>query len=62
MDLNTKQRIESFAWDATVGTGNDDETVNYGILTRRLGREPTFDECKVFRSAWLRSLQEMAQP
>lgn len=61
-ERKTRKAIESYAWDATVGAGNDSETVEFEALEERLGRKPTEDERQTFKEAWRECLQEMAQP
>lgn len=58
----TREQVESFAWDATVGAGNDSEIVDFRALKARLGRDPSPEEMGWFDAAWRRSVQEMAQP
>ena len=62
MDKKTKDEVEAIAWDATVGAGNDSGAVSYGKLRDRLGRDPTFEECKLFRAMWHRCVNYMASP
>ena len=62
MNKATKQLIESLAWDATVGSGDDSERVWYVPLENSLDHEPSDEERRVFASAWARCVQEMAQP
>ena len=64
MNPDTKRQIENFAWDCTVGQGNDgdmdQDVVNaLGVL---LGHAPTNDELLTLQRAWNRCQQEMAQP
>jgi len=54
--------IASWAWDATVGAGNDSEIVDFRVLKRHLKRDPTPAEMQTFDEAWRRCIQEMAQP
>lgn len=62
MDTNTRKNIESIAWDCTIGAGDDSEKVDFKVLKERLGHEPTVEERVIFKTAWVRCLQEMAQP
>lgn len=62
VDRATKAKIETIAWDCTVGAGNDSEKHNLKRLEERLGRVPTQEEQNVFKNAWARCLQGMAQP
>lgn len=57
-----REAVESYAWDATVGAGNDSEVVDFRALKRRLGCDPTEDEMHWFKQGWERGLQAMAQP
>lgn len=71
MDRATKTKIESFAWDITIGNGRAEE-INEGpgepqtddleALDRLLGRKATGEEQGVFIDAFHRCLQEAAQP
>ena len=54
--------IFTIAFDATTGTGNDSEIVDFRVLKTRLGRVPTEDEMKTFDKLWRQNLQDMAQP
>jgi len=68
MDITQEQKalVESYAWDATVGAGNNSEIVDYGCLERRIWvdfrRPASGAERTVFGHAWARALREMAQP
>ena len=59
---NSRKDIESYAWDATVGAGNDSEVVDFRRLKACLGRDPSEAEMAWFDQAWHASLQAMAQP
>jgi hypothetical protein len=62
---NATSPIEGFAWDATVGCGNDAElpTVDdFAALARRMGRQLTSAEMRRFTAAWERCHQEMCNP
>lgn len=58
----TRKKIELFAFEATIGAGNDSETVDYQYLESRLGRKPTEGERHDFYDAWNDNLQQMANP
>lgn len=71
MDSATKQKIESYARDCTIGAGVAEEYHDTGRkpargefdnLARVLGRPLTHDDEKVLRVAWDRCLQEAMQP
>ncbi len=69
MDATEKKRIESFAWNCTVGAGVDpDECSNepdedaQRALSTFLGRALTGEDIDVLVRAWRRCLQEIAQP
>ena len=71
MDAKDKRRIESFAWDCTVGSGRAEELADLGgepgadelgALSRWLRRPLTNEDIEVFHRAWDRSLQEAMQP
>jgi hypothetical protein len=62
-------RIESFAWDATVGCGRVGDRAPatppralYIRLSVLLGHAATDEERRAFDTAWTRCLQEAAQP
>ena len=69
MDTSLKRKIESFAWDCTIGGGGDPEDCGIykqpaltGLEKTILGRPPTKEELDVFNRAWDRCVQEMSQP
>lgn len=66
MDAQTRKKIVSHAWDATVGAGITDEdrgpnARELARLAQVLGHPLTADEERVFRSAWARYTQEANQ-
>jgi len=67
MKNNTSNIIAGYAWDCTVGAGDDRELRAQDIarLAKVLGRELsdlTSEEVKLFRAKWNECLQCMAQP
>lgn len=61
---SVRQTISDFAWDATVGCGNDADPTIQDVrrLEQKLGHELTHDEAKLLQLKWLEALQSMAQP
>lgn len=68
MDLRLKKRIESAAWDCTVGAGIDPDeateptAAHLAYLHGELGREPTPEELTYFIVRWHQGVREVAQP
>jgi hypothetical protein len=52
-----KSKIETIAWDCTIGSGNLNEMPDKSLLVDRLGREPTLEETKIFVDAWNTNVQ-----
>ena len=67
MDRKLKNRIESIAWDCTVGAGKDPDEVDaptqedVAYLEIELGREPTPEEMKFFNASWQDGMRSAAQ-
>lgn len=66
MDAQTRKKIVSHAWDATVGAGITDEdrgpsARELARLAQVLGHSLTAEDERVFRSAWARYMQEANQ-
>lgn len=68
MDRKLQKRIESAAWDCTVGAGIDPDDAdkptpdNLRYLAEELGREPTDEELKLFNAKWNEGVRCVAQP
>lgn len=68
MDNNLRRRIESAAWDCTVGAGIDPDEAdkptpdNLDYLAEELGRKPTDEELKLFNDKWNEGVRCVAQP
>lgn len=71
MDAATRQTLESFAWDCTIGNGMAEEYADRGqepdkdvldALKRILGRRIRDEEMEVFQAAWDRCLLEASFP
>lgn len=67
MDRQLKNRIESIAWDCTVGAGKDPDEVDaptqedVSYLKDELGREPTQEEARLFNASWQDGMRSVAQ-
>lgn len=62
LDRAISQYIESFAWDCTVGSGNDDPNPDFAALEEYMGHPADDAEREAFAEAWRRNVQCMAQP
>jgi hypothetical protein len=69
MDADTKQRIEDFAWNCTVGAGRDADdmsnepgTDELEALARILGRRLSGEDIDVLVTAWRKHEMEIAFP
>lgn len=70
MDKITKAKIEAYAWDVVVGSGegpewaelgHEPDEATLGALSDLLGHELTTEELHVFKVSWDTCLQECAQ-
>ena len=69
MNKATRNRIESFAWDCTIGCGRVDdddpqkpELSDLVAIARVIGRPLSSEEQWCFEKAWAKCMQEAAQP